>query len=85
MPNSQILIARAKRTSGGVTASVAPELPPPGSFLGSARGPENRLEIELKTGEVLRLRSQRAGRWPTTASMMGDLHDISRLIEASKA
>jgi homoserine dehydrogenase len=83
-PNGYKLIARAKRTGQGIAASVAPELTPPDSFLGQARGPENRLEIELVTGEVLRLRGQGAGRWPTTVSVMGDLHDVGRRIESAR-
>jgi homoserine dehydrogenase len=77
-PQGYRLIARAKRTVGGITASVAPESPPPCSFLGQARGSENRLEIELETGEVIRLRGQGAGRWPTTVSVIGDLHEVAR-------
>jgi homoserine dehydrogenase len=83
-PQGVKLIARATRTPQGVTACVAPESPPPESFLGQARGAENRLEIELETGEVIRLRAQGAGRWPTTASVMGDLHEVARLVEASR-
>src|SRR6202044_3633141 len=75
------LIARARKSAEGVLASVAPETPPPKSFLGEARGSENRLEIELETGEVIQLRAQGAGRWPTTLSVMGDLHEIARLVE----
>jgi homoserine dehydrogenase len=83
-PQGCRLIARAKRTPHGIAASVAPESPSPCSFLGQARGPENRLEIELETGEVIRLRGQGAGRWPTTVSIMGDLHEVARLVEATR-
>ena len=83
-PNGYKLIARAKRAGHGIAASVAPELTPPDSFLGQARGPENRLEIELVSGEVLRLRGQGAGRWPTTVSVMGDLHEVARRIEGTR-
>jgi homoserine dehydrogenase len=82
-PHGYKLIARAKRMPHGITASVAPESPQPYSFLGQARGPENRLEIELETGEVICLRGQGAGRWPTTVSVLGDLHEIARLRESS--
>jgi homoserine dehydrogenase len=78
-PKGVKLIARAAWTPHGVTARVAPESPPPESFLGQARGAENRLEIELESGEVIQLRAQGAGRWPTTLSVMGDLHEIARL------
>jgi homoserine dehydrogenase len=83
-PTGYQLIARARRGAEGVTASVAPEASPPWSFLGQARGPENRLEIELETGEVIRLRAQGAGRWPTTVSVMADLHEIARLLETRR-
>jgi homoserine dehydrogenase len=78
------LIARAKRTPIGIVASVAPESPPPLSFLGQARGPENRLEIELETGEIIRLRAQGAGRWPTSVSVIGDLFELRRQVEDSR-
>ena len=80
-PQGVKLIARATRTRQGITAYVAPESPQPESFLGRAHGAENRLEIELETGEVIRLRAQGAGRWPTTASVMGDLHEVARVAE----
>ena len=74
------LIARASRAGAGVTASVAPELLSESSFLGQARGPENRIEIELESGEVIRLRGQGAGRRPTAVSVLGDLHEVARLL-----
>jgi homoserine dehydrogenase len=83
-PKGYKLIARATRTVQGITACVAPGSPPAGSFLDQARGPENRLEIELETGRVIRLRGQGAGRWPTTVSVLGDLHEVARLIEAAR-
>jgi homoserine dehydrogenase len=83
-PQGYRLIARAKRTPHGITASVAPESPPSHSFLGQARGPANRLEIELESGEIIRLRGQGAGRWPTTVSVMGDLHEVARQIEGAR-
>ena len=78
------LIARARRSKEGIAASVAPEVPPPGSFLREAKGAENRIEIELPAGEVIRLRGQGAGRWPTAVSVMGDLHEIARLVEVAR-
>jgi homoserine dehydrogenase len=83
-PKGVKLIARATRTADGVTARVAPESPPPGSFLDEARGSENRLEIELEAGDVIRLKGQGAGRWPTTVSVLGDLHEVARLVEATR-
>jgi homoserine dehydrogenase len=83
-PNGYKLIARAKRTPHGISASVAPESPPPRSFLGQTRGPANRLEIELEGGELIRLQGQGAGRWPTTVSVMGDLPEVARHIEGTR-
>jgi homoserine dehydrogenase len=74
------LIARARHAPEGIAASVAPELPSKDSFLGQAKGPENRIEIELDSGEVIRLRGQGAGRWPTAVSVLGDLHEVARLL-----
>jgi homoserine dehydrogenase len=39
---------------------------------------------ELATGDVIRLRGQGAGRWPTTVSVLGDLHEVARLVEATR-
>jgi len=80
-PGAYKMIARARRSRSGVSAFVAPERSSPDSFLGQATGPENRLEIELETGELIRLRGQGAGRWPTTISVLGDLHEVARIIE----
>jgi homoserine dehydrogenase len=82
-PNGYKLIARAKSTRQGISASVGPECPPRESFLGQVRGAANCLEIELEGGELIRLQGQGAGRWPTTASVMGDLHEVARHIEGS--
>jgi homoserine dehydrogenase len=83
-PNGYKLIARAKRTAHGISASVGPECPPPDSFLGQVRGPANRLEIDLEGGALIRLQGQGAGRWPTTVSVMGDLHEVARHIEGTR-
>jgi len=72
------LIARARRAGEGVEASVRPEALCEDSFLGQAAGPENRIEIELDSGETIRLRGQGAGRWPTAVSVLGDLHEVAR-------
>jgi homoserine dehydrogenase len=79
------LIARARRTAELVSASVAPELPGLDTFLGQARGAENRVEIELENREVIRLRGQGAGRWPTAVSVVGDLFEVARTVEAEGA
>jgi homoserine dehydrogenase len=38
------------------------------------------IEIELEGGEVIHLRGQGAGRWPTAVSVLGDLHEVARLL-----
>jgi homoserine dehydrogenase len=89
-PTGYKVIARARRWRAPehalpyIAASVGPERPPPKSFLGEACGPENRLEIELDSGEIIRLRAQGAGRWPTSVSVLGDLHEIARLVEQTR-
>jgi homoserine dehydrogenase len=84
-PSGYKLIARARQLKAGIFASVAPELPPPGSFLHESKGAENRVEIELSNGRVIRLHGMGAGRWPTAVSVMGDLHEIARRCEAKLA
>jgi homoserine dehydrogenase len=76
-----MLIARARQAAELVAVSVAPESFGPDTYLGQARGAENRVEIELESGEVLRLRGQGAGRWPTTVSVVADLFEIARGVE----
>ena len=78
------LMARARKTEEGIVASVAPEVPPPTGFLRETKGAENRIEIELKSGEVIRLNGQGAGRWPTAVSVLGDLHEVARLVESRR-
>jgi homoserine dehydrogenase len=72
------LIARAKRARQGVTVSVTPEQVLRTSFLGQTAGAENRLEITVDGGDIVRLAGQGAGRWPTTTAVMGDVQEIAR-------
>ena len=82
-PKGYKLMARARKTEEGIIASaVAPEVPPPTSFLRDTKGAENRIEIELENGEVISLNGQGAGRWPTAVSVLGDLHEVARLVES---
>jgi homoserine dehydrogenase len=78
------LIARARQLNTGIFASVAPEVPPPGSFLREAKGAENRVEIELSNGKIIRLHGQGAGRKPTAVSVMADLHEVARRFESAQ-
>jgi homoserine dehydrogenase len=83
-PRGVKLIASAHLSAEGIHASVAPQRPEPaGRFLSGAQGAENRIELELQSGEVIRLTGQGAGRWPTAVSVMGDLHEITRLLQDS--
>jgi homoserine dehydrogenase len=84
-PRGYKLIARARRTAAGIVATVAPETPAPDSFLGRARGAENRIEIELTNGDVIELRGQGAGRWPTAVAVLADLHEVARRAHISTA
>jgi homoserine dehydrogenase len=77
-PDVWRLIGRARRTPAGVTLSVGPEQMARTSFLGQTAGAENRLEIVLETGEIVRLAGQGAGRLPTTLAVLGDVQEIVR-------
>ena len=77
-PDVWRLLGRARRTSAGVTLGVGPEQMARTSFLGQTTGAENRLEIVLETGEIVRLAGQGAGRWPTTLAVLGDVQEIVR-------
>jgi homoserine dehydrogenase len=79
------LIAELQRTDGGLQARIAPRWLPEGDFLAGARGEENRVEIRLAGGDSLQLSGKGAGRWPTTASVMGDLWEAARAVEAAAA
>jgi homoserine dehydrogenase len=72
------LIARAAKSHDALTFSVSPEQGPRDSFLGETVGAENRLEIVLEDGAIVRLAGQGAGRWPTTTAVMGDVHEVVR-------
>jgi len=72
------LLARAARSQERLTLSVGPERVKRTSFLGQTSGAENRLEILLENGEIVRLAGLGAGRWPTTLAVLGDVHEIMR-------
>jgi homoserine dehydrogenase len=79
------LIAEIRRQDGELRAQVAPCWLSQEDFLAGARGEENRVEIELADGGSLQLSGKGAGRWPTTASVMGDLWESARAAEAAAA
>jgi homoserine dehydrogenase len=79
------LIAEVVGQDGELRARVAPLWLPRENFLAGARGEENRVEIEFADGRSLRLAGRGAGRWPTTASVMGDLWETARAAEAAVA
>lgn len=75
---------RGVRCAHGPELLVAPERIKRQSFLGNTVGVGNRLEIELKSGSIVRLAGQGAGRWPTTTAVMGDVHEVApRLVRAA--
>jgi len=74
-------VATLELGAQGLLARVAPEALDRRDFLAAARGEENRVEIRTSDGEVLRLAGKGAGRWPTTASVLGDVWEIAREIE----
>lgn len=39
--------------------------------------------LSLATGDVLRVRGQRAGRWRTAVSVLGDLHEVARIVDGA--
>jgi len=77
------LVAEVRRAGDGLQAQVAPRWLPQDDFLAGARGEENRVEIRRADGGSLRLAGKGAGRWPTTASVMGDLWEMARAVEAA--
>jgi len=77
-PKGVKLIARATRTSQGASLRRA-GITATGELFGPSPRRRESSGVELETGEVIRLRAQGAGRWPTTASVMGDLHEVGRL------
>jgi homoserine dehydrogenase len=79
------LIAEVRRQHGELRAQVAPCWLPEEDFLAGARGEENRVEVGFADGSSLRLSGKGAGRWPTTASVMGDLWEAARAAEAAAA
>lgn len=72
------LVATLERREGALRARVEPVLVSAEDFLAGARLEENRFEILLREGEIVRMRGRGAGRWPTTTAVMGDLWSLRR-------
>jgi homoserine dehydrogenase len=71
--SNSYLVAKIDGTAGTLVAEVGLEALQTDDFLAGARGEENRVEITLENGRVLRFAGRGAGRWPTTISVMGDV------------
>ena len=72
------LVASCEPRQGHIHGVVKLYELPESDFLAGARGAENRVEIVTRTGEVVRLAGQGAGRWPTALSVLGDVHEYLR-------
>jgi homoserine dehydrogenase len=73
------LVAECQRDNERLSARVHPVEIAEDDFLAQARGEENRVELHTADGAVLRLSGKGAGRWPTAASVMGDLYAVVRV------
>jgi homoserine dehydrogenase len=78
------LIATCWRTAHGLEARVAPMKLPLSHPLASVAGAQNRILVELVSGETFMVSGAGAGRWPTTAAVIADLMDIRREIFAER-
>lgn len=81
------LVATLQLDGARVLARIAPEVVDAGDFLAGARAEGNRAEITLADGGVVRLSGKGAGRWPTTAAVLGDVWNLTRAaaVEALQA
>lgn len=70
------LVAACRRTALGFQASVAPAELPQNHPLASVVGAQNRILIELVSGDTFIVSGTGAGRWPTTEAAIADLMDI---------
>ena len=78
------LIATCRRTALGLEAQVAPMELPRSHPLVSVAGEQNRILVELVSGETFVVSGAGAGRWPTTEAVIADLMDIRREIFAER-
>lgn len=74
------LIATCRRIVHGFEARVAPMELQQSHPLASVAGAQNRILVELVSGETFVASGTGAGRWPTTEAVIADLMDIRREI-----
>jgi homoserine dehydrogenase len=74
------LIATCRRIAQGVEARVTPMELAQNHPLASVTGAQNRIVVELVSGETFVVSGTGAGRWPTTEAVIADLMDIRREI-----
>jgi len=78
------LIATCRRAAHGLEAHVAPMDLPQNHQLASVAGAQNRILVELVSGETFVVSGTGAGRWPTTEAIIADLMDVRREIFAER-
>jgi homoserine dehydrogenase len=78
------LVATCRRTAHGFEARVAPIEVPQSHPLASVAGAQNRILVELVSGETFVVSGTGAGRWPTTEAVIADLMDVRREICAER-
>jgi homoserine dehydrogenase len=72
------LIATCRRTAQGLEGHIAPIQLPQSHPLASVAGSQNRILVELLSGETFVVSATGAGRWPTAEAVIADLMDIRR-------
>lgn len=77
------LVATCERGDAYMTGSVGLRELDQGDFLADAHGEENRVEIVLRSGDVIRLSGKGAGRCPTALSVLGDVYEHLRGLDAA--
>jgi homoserine dehydrogenase len=79
------LVATCERLNGHIAGDVRLHELAQDEFLAAARGEDNRIEIETRSGEVIRLSGKGAGRWPTALAVLGDVYECIRDRDAQAA
>lgn len=68
------LVASCESNGDPVSGKVGVEALTGDDYLAATAGEENRVEIETRSGETVRLCGRGAGRWPTAGSVLADVH-----------